>query len=624
MHNHLQIIYRPALFRRCFMSRPSWKDRFSYWFDNHMSKGSIGLIRILLIFSLLAVLLVSGLIMAFGFNDGESFAGVLWNSIATIINAWMPSFEEGSIGYLLFMALTAFAGLLVTSVLIGIFTSAIEERITALRKGNSPVIEEDHIIVIGFYPGEYTLLRQLILAAEDNPCTIVIGAEAERDEIESYIRDNVEVPKNIRIICRTIDPFDPGTMEKLSVKTCRTVIISPTDDNTTIKILLAVSSLLKDTGNRKIMVNAITSKEENRFPSTLARRMNVVTLQSNDTLAKIMAHSCTQTGLSEVFREIFNFEGSELYLVKLAGQSDIPFEKLMRRMDGGVPVGICRNGEIRMNPPRDLMIRESDELLVYAETGDSAFLKEDETVIPEDLKLRPVKPEKNTTVLIFGNRSTLKIILRELPDNVRKAVLVNYDRYNYDLIRSICESRGIELEITEGDTRNENVLYEMVKTAEHIIIQSNYGDEEEADMNTIFLLLNLRELKTRYHLKFNITAEMRKERNQVLVSGTDRTDFIVASNMSSLFLAQLAESPRLIGAFREILSNEGNELYMKRAGNLNCAGTYKVSELRQILLRQGYIFLGYMSGSSVYRFNPPLNESVTIRPGDSLIVFGEH
>ena len=104
------------------MSRPSWKDRFSYWFDNHMSKGSIGLIRILLIFSLLAVLLVSGLIMALGFNDGESFAGVLWNSIATIINAWMPSYEDGEPGYLILMAIVAIAGLLFTSVFIGIIT----------------------------------------------------------------------------------------------------------------------------------------------------------------------------------------------------------------------------------------------------------------------------------------------------------------------------------------------------------------------------------------------------------------------------------------------------------------------------------------------------------------------
>ena len=117
---------------------------------------------------------------------------------------------------------------------------------------------------------------------------------------------------------------------------------------------------------------------------------------------------------------------------------------------------------------------------------------------------------------------------------------------------------------------------------------------------------------------------MRKESNQSLIAYGDRTDFIVASSMSSLLLAQLAESPQLLGAFREILSNEGNEVYMKRASNLNCTGSYTVRQLRQILFRQGYIFLGYMTNNGSYRFNPSLDETAEIKGSDSLIVFGEH
>ena len=606
------------------MKKPSFKDRFHYWFDNRMAKGSISLIWMLLIFTLLAVFLFSAFIILIGAGGEDGWAGVLWNSLATIINAWMPSYEEGSLGYLVIMALTAFAGLLVTSVLIGIFTSAIEEKIVGLRKGNSPVIEEGHTVILGFYPGEYTLLKQLILAAGNKPRTIVIGAEMERDELEQYIRDNVETPSGIRIICRTVDLLDPKSIEKLGITSSRNVLVSPTDDNMTIKILLAVSKLLDETGCKDVRVNAITSKEEFRFPPMLARTHNVITLQSNDTMAKIIAHSCTQTGLSEVFREVFNFQGSELYLVKLKGQTGLTFEQLLRRMDGGVPVGLFHDYEIVMNPPADTVVLEEDSILVFAETADSAFLKEDEGEdhIEEDLK--PIRPERSTRVLIFGNKSTLKVILRELPENVEKVTLVNYDMYKYDLIKSICVKRDIELELAEGDVTNEMKLLEIARNAEHVIIQSNYGDEEEADMNTIYLLLNLRELRLKYHLRYNITAEMRRERNQNLVGDGDHTDFIVASNMSSLFLAQLAESPRLISAFREILSNQGNELFMKKAVNLHCVGEYTVHELRQILHRQGYIFLGWMNADGTYRFNPPVDEKMKILGTDSLIVFGEN
>lgn len=607
------------------MKKPTLKERFTYWFDNRMAKGSVGLISVLILFTIIVVLLLSGVIMLFDAGNEQSLSGVLWDSFATIINAWMPSFEEGSPVYLIAMALTAIGGLLVTSVLIGIVASTIEEKIIGLRKGNSIVIEKDHIVVIGFYTGEYTLLRQLILAAGDRPSVIVIGSEMERDELEQQIKDNVEIPKNIRIICRTVDVYDPASLQRLAIQTCRNAIISPTDDSNTVKMLLAVSSLIQSSKVKNVRVNAIISREEHRFPPTISKKHNVSTLQSNDTLAKIIAHSCTQSGLSKVFTEIFNFEGSELYLNRISEITGMTFSELMYRMDKAVPVGIYRNHTIMMNPPAETVIEESDRILVFAEEKDSAILVDEGSVLPDDYELRPVKPERDTKVLVFGYNRTLKTVLRELPENVQKVTLVNYPGTDREVIEKICREKEMELECVSGDTRSEMGLLELSRNAEHVIVLSRHDQEEDqADMFAIFLLLNLRDIRIRYHLRYNITAEMRREKNQSLVVSDDHTDFVVASNMASLFLAQLAESPQLSGAFEEILSNEGNELFMKQASHINCAGTHTVSELRQIAFRQGYIFLGYLSTDFEYVFNPSLNETLNINNRDSIIVFGEN
>ena len=118
--------------------------------------------------------------------------------------------------------------------------------------------------------------------------------------------------------------------------------------------------------------------------------------------------------------------------------------------------------------------------------------------------------------------------------------------------------------------------------------------------------------------------EMRREHNQRLVVSDDNTDFVVSSNMSALFLAQLAESPELTGVFSEILSNEGSEFYLKTAGFLQCAGERSVAEIRKIALAQGYIVLGYMKNNSFEcTFNPPLKETITLDDDDSIIVVGE-
>ncbi|MBE6128129.1 MAG: hypothetical protein E7185_02525 [Erysipelotrichaceae bacterium] len=605
------------------MKKPSFKDRFSYWFDNRMSKGSMSLIRVLIIFTILIILTLTFFIMITGTNGERSIVEVVWDNMHTIINAWVPEYNpEDSLLYPIILSVAAVAGLLVTSVLIGIVTSAIEEKIMALRNGNSPVLENDHVIVLGFYGGEYTLIRQLVLAAGSQPLTIVIGAEMEREEMEQHIQENVDVPNNVRIICRTVDLFDPMAIERLSVETCRTIIISPTDDSTTIKTLLAVSPLIKGT---KIRVNAITSKDENRFPPTIAKTHNVTTLQTNDTLAKIIAHSCTQSGLSEVFKEIFNFEGSELYLVRLPGQAGISFGEMIGRVDHAVPVGICRKGEITMNPPADTVFEESDDLLVFAQEKTSAILKADSFQFQASGELAPVKPERDTRTTIFGQNSTLKTVLREVPENVQQVTLVNYDGNQLESIRKICEERDMKLCFDEGNLHLETDLLRITKGTEHIIILSDHEkDDEEADMDSIFLLLNLRDIRNKYHLRYNITAEMRREKNQSLVTGYDNTDFIVASNMSSLFLAQLAESPQLLTAFAEILSNKGNELYLKTPKNLNCLGNLSVLEIRNRLYRQGYIFLGIMDENNEYLFNPGLDLKLEIRSTHKLIVFGEN
>lgn len=605
----------------------SLKDRFSYWFDNRMTGGSLGLIRILIIASLLLAVVIAALIIAFGFNEEGETASVFWDSIATVINAWMPSFEDGSPGYVILMSVTAIAGVLFTSVLIGIITSAIEEKIDNLKRGNSMVLEKDHIIVLGFSPGEYTLIRQLILAASGKPVRIVVAEDTDREEIEQNIKENLEIPKNVRIICRTVDITDPASLEKCSIETCRTVIISPTDDMRTIKSVLAVSTLLKEKGVSGIGVNAIISKNEYRFPPSLAKDNNILTLQTNNIMAKMVAHSCTQTGLSEAFREIFNFEGSEFYIADIRGAAGLTFEELMIRLDCAVPVGVLRGDRVTMNPPKELRILDTDRILIFADENDSAELKDGSLSDVSEFTVESAGLAEDTTdTVIIGHNETLPVILQELPENISHVYLAGQKttEEERDELQKAADERNLTLNYYRGNPRSERVLRELSRMAQHIVILSEHDeDPEKADMDAIFLLLNLRDIRKRYGLSFNITMEMQKEHNQKLVGSGDHTDFLVASSMSSLILSQIAESPELIDVFRELLSNEGNELYLKNAGSMGLTGVYTVRELRHIMYENRCVLLGCLDREKHGRFNLPLDEEIELSDEDELIVLGE-
>ena len=116
---------------------------------------------------------------------------------------------------------------------------------------------------------------------------------------------------------------------------------------------------------------------------------------------------------------------------------------------------------------------------------------------------------------------------------------------------------------------------------------------------------------------------MQLEHTQRLVGRGAHTDFLVASSMSSLILAQLAESPELLSVFREILSNKGSELYLKNVGRLGLAGTHTVGSLRQVMLRRGCILLGDLDREKYSTFNRPLSDTITLSEEDCLIVLGE-
>ncbi len=605
----------------------SLKERFRYWFDNRMTGGSLGFIRILIIASLLLAVLMAALIILLGFSEEGETASVVWDSIATVINAWMPSYEDGSPGYLILMSLTAIAGVLFTSVLIGIITSAIEEKIDSLKRGNSLVVERDHIVVLGFTPGEYTLLSQLILAAAGKPACVVLAEDMDRQDMEENLSENLDVPDNFRIVCRTVDITDPASIEKCSVETCRTIIVSPTDDMKTIKTILAVSALLEDRGVPEISVNAIISKNEHRFPPSIAETNNISTLQTSSILAKMIAHSCTQTGLSEAFREIFNFEGSEFYLIDVPGTGSMTFMDLAMRLDGASPAGIFRGGEIQLNPPADLKLREDDRILVFSEESGSAKLLPPPSELPAAPAAVLPDAEEEAGTVIIGSNETLPTILAELPENVSRVYLAGFtgDEKAQRAIAKAAEKHAIRIEYCESDPHSEEDLLELANLTPHIVVLGDHTrDPEETDMETILTLLNLRDIRKRYGLTFNITVEMQREHNQRLVGGGDHTDFLVASSMSSLILAQLAESPELLSVFREILSNRGNELYLKNAARLGLTGTHTVRALRQSMLRQGYILMGDLNAEKYSTFNRPLEESVTLTDEDCLIVIGEN
>ena len=188
------------------------------------------------------------------------------------------------------------------------------------------------------------------------------------------------------------------------------------------------------------------------------------------------------------------------------------------------------------------------------------------------------------------------------------------------------ESINRKITFFEDDIDEVENMSELAKKVDHVVLLSDHTlEDEDADIQSIFRIMRFRDIRTKLDLDFNITAEMRKKSNLNLIREEEHMDYVVASNMSSLFLAQLCENYELDDLFKEILANRGNELYLKKAKDFGCDGVYTTQQLRNLALSNKSVLLGYLRADSYESFfNPGLNEEIKLGAEDSLIVLSEN
>ena len=82
------------------MKKTSFKQRFSYWFDNQMSRGMSSLVKLLVMFTLTVGITVALLLFFLNLTSETSFAAVLWKSLITVLRSSFPGFHDGGPLYL--------------------------------------------------------------------------------------------------------------------------------------------------------------------------------------------------------------------------------------------------------------------------------------------------------------------------------------------------------------------------------------------------------------------------------------------------------------------------------------------------------------------------------------------
>ncbi|HSO12394.1 MAG TPA: hypothetical protein VLT51_08460 [Anaerolineales bacterium] len=630
--------------------KPTLRQRLRYHFDNLMSRGIPAMIGMLFVLSLAVVLIAGAVIALAGFTqdggDALPFAEAVWESLMRTLDSGTMGGDEGT-GYRAVMLFVTLGGIFIVSALIGVLNNAIEGQMERLRKGRSLVLESNHTLVLGWSAQTFTVLDELMIANENQArARIVILADKDKVEMEDEIRDRVEVRGKTRIICRSGSPIDPNDLEIVSPHNAKSIIVLPPENNDpdtdVIKTVLAITNNPNRHEKPYHIVTQIRKSENLSLIRIIGERDNVQTVFTEEIIARVVAQTSRQSGLSVVYTELMNFDGGEIYFKNEPALAGKTFGEALLMYEDSCVLGIRKmNEEILLNPRMDLQIESGDRVIALSADDDTIRLSNlnlipvNEQVIRSSRKAQKPQPEK---CLILGWNRSGAIIVRELDHYVPGGSLITIVA-DIDGIEKQLKAQGVKLvnqklDVQDGDTADRSLLNNLkVGDYNHIIVLAySTLEPQEADAKTLVTLLHLRDMAGRDAKAFSIVSEMLDIRNRELAEVTQVDDFIVSEHLISLMLAQLSESPDLYDVFEDIFDPEGSEIYLKPVSDYVETGTpvnfYTVVEAAR---RRGETAIGYRliseskDANKAYGIhtNPKKSHEVTFAPEDKVVVIAE-
>ena len=265
--------------------------------------------------------------------------------------------------------------------LIGTVAEVMFERVSRKRRGLMKIRETNHVIICNCPSTERVLHLVTELRANIRySAKVFVLVTDVLDELPDEFRDQ-------DLLFLKGNPTREDILLKANVTECDGVIVLAQDpksaDSDTLTFAVgAIVEMIATERKREIKVVTELVSRHNRKMMKRARTDGII---STDGLTDcLMVQEYLHPGLHVVFEQILtNLEGSQFYIfdTRLSGFRISEIHMAVLDYPANLQmIGIYRDGQAVLNPPRDLTIRESDRLIMMAESrGD--FLSFEEQLV---------------------------------------------------------------------------------------------------------------------------------------------------------------------------------------------------------------------------------------------------
>jgi hypothetical protein len=622
------------------------KERLRYRIDNTLARG-VGMVLLWLgVLTALFVIIVAGIIQITGIGPSDSSTSLtegIWLAITRSLDPGTFSGDEGDKFRLGMLAVTLI-GIFLGATIIGIISSGIDSRLETLRRGKSAVVEVGHSLIVGRSDKLSVVISELVEAnrSERGHAIVVLTAD-DPVEVLDDIRRDVQDLGSSRLVIRSGSPTRINDLAKMNPQDAKSVIVLSPDDERAgaylVKVVLGLNKLIPATSDTTIVAETGDEEVAEALKEAVGKRL--ITVIPSAIVARITAQVSRTSGLGAVYEELLDFDGDEMYIV------DIPvhwigasFGQLTLASSSATIIGLQRaDGSVSLTVGAEAIVMTGDKAIGIAQ-DDSTFVFDREPAPwsrPIDHPSITLDATRERT-LIVGWSPVANLVVKEIENHVAPGsellVLIDPDNHEAADVQVELDAVGLtrqSVTVRSGNTISRPVIAEVMggDPFDHVMIlcERSEFDLDEADARVLLTLMHVRALAP--ESSSNVIAELADPNDVELGRQGDSSDFIVSTQLISLLLAQLSESPHLADVFDDLFDGRGAAVAMHPVERYVPLGESDFESVVAAARNWGVVAIGYWAGGSGtesatlsggIRINPPKSEKVEFKAGDVVVV----
>ena len=636
------------------LENPSFKTRFRYRFDQSFSSGAFGALKWLLgtiLVLSIPLTIVLQLVQPHVKTSILSKAIVLENAPHGILK-WIDAYYQTILIFLgkgtfsnsdwiprAFSAVGIIISLVITATLFGFVITNVNRRMSDLKKGRGLIIESGHTTILGFTPQIFSMIAQIEKSnsSEERQGIVVIIAPQSKELMDDEIKHRVGETKYTRIIVKSGDPANPRVLAESSINKSRNVIILGNYWALTTQLSLAVQACLPE--NSGIPIIAEISDENTATILKNASKTHVYSLNREDFIARITAHSLLQPGITTVLLDLLDFDGSEIYVKSFKQAEGKTYGEIVNNLNG-IPFGIYRaNGEVTLTPDSTTRIEANDRIVGLAEDFSKFTWKQNVSPVhalaPVSSEVSSIKPEN---ILVVGWSRLAKTSVAEISKvcapGTKFTFFAQSSRINLDEFKGL-EHPNISIDIRQATGTAED-LADILNSQEFTRIgifgyKTRGLPVPESEAITLLTALQVAHLQKNPACKSKdafVVAELQDVANVPIAHQIDLDDMVVSDRLSTLMMSQLAETNELGAVFDQLFGAKAPFINSKPSTSYAAAGTpISFGDLIAAGHAKGQTVIGYyergVAADSQTHVNPSRDSMVTPSDAISVISLGE-